>query len=241
MTVAPNPFRPVSRTPLSLLVSRQLRAAILAGELSIGTELPTEKELTEHFGVSRSTIREALRILQSQGLLSGGDSVSTARPRVSAEQTPTSASEALENAVRLGTLPLDDLIELRLLLEGSAVTHPQLDTSRLDEARSALEVMRTPDVDVTTFHREDVRFHISLAGSGGNTVFPLVMSVLRDAIAGHLLGALSAMDDPAPVLRRLADEHAAILDAVDAGDGERAAALIKAHVWDFYVNEVPDG
>jgi DNA-binding FadR family transcriptional regulator len=241
MTAAPSPFQPVARTPLSLLISRQLRAAILSGDLSIGTELPTERELTEQFRVSRSTIREALRILQSQGLLSGGDTVSTARPRVSAEQTSASASEALENAVRLGELPLNDLIEFRLLLEGSAVTHPQLDTARLDEARDALAVMRTPGIDVTAFHREDVRFHICLAASGGNTVFPLVMSVLRDSIASYLLGALSALDDPAPVLRRLADEHAAILDAVDAGHGERAAALIRAHIWDFYVNEVPDG
>ena len=235
-----NLFRPVSRIPLSLLVSRQLREAIVSGDLSIGTELPTEKELTEHFRVSRSTIREALRILQSQGLLSGGDTVSTARPRVSAEQTSTSASEALENAVRMGQIPLEDLIELRLLLEGSAVTHPHIDTGRLAEARDALAVMRTPGVDAATFHAQDVRFHISLAGSGGNTAFVLVMSVLRDAIAGHLLGALAAMDDPAPVLRQLADEHTAILDAVDAGDGERAATLIKAHIWDFYVTKLPD-
>jgi DNA-binding FadR family transcriptional regulator len=241
VSVAPNSFQPVSRTPLSLLVSRQLRTAILSGQLSVGTELPTEKELTEHFGVSRSTIREALRILQSQGLLSGGDTVSTARPRVSAELTSASASEALENAVRMGTLPLGDLIEFRLLLEGSAVTHPQLDASRLDDARDALAIMRTPGIDVASFHEQDVRFHICLAGSGGNSVFPLVMSVLRDAIASHLLGALSMMDDPVPVLGRLADEHAAILAAVDAGDGERAAALIRAHIWDFYVNEVPDG
>src|ERR1700704_4579204 len=112
MSEALDVFRPVSRTPLSLLVSRQLREAIVSGELSIGTELPTERELTEHFGVSRPTIREALRILQSQGRRSGGDPVSTARPRVSAEQTWTSASEALENAVRMGQIPLRHLVEL---------------------------------------------------------------------------------------------------------------------------------
>jgi DNA-binding GntR family transcriptional regulator len=49
------------------------------------------------------------------------------------------------------------------------------------------------------------------------------------------------MADPSPILHRLAAEHAAILAAVDAGDGELAAGLVKAHIWDFYVNEVPDG
>lgn len=53
-------FRPVARTPLSLLVSRQLREAIISGELSDGAQLPTEQELTEHFRVSRSTVREAV-------------------------------------------------------------------------------------------------------------------------------------------------------------------------------------
>jgi DNA-binding FadR family transcriptional regulator len=222
-------------------VSRQLRAAIVSGELPIGEELPTEKALTEQFGVSRSTIREALRVLQSQGLLSGGDTVSTARPRVSAEHASTSAAEALENAVHMGQIPLDDLIELRLLLEGTAVSHPHLDPSRLDDARDALAIMQAPDIDVRAFHEQDVRFHICLAGAGGNTAFPLVMTVLRDAITHHLLGALSAMADPSPILHRLAAEHAAILAAVDAGDGELAAGLVKAHIWDFYVNEVPDG
>ena len=75
-------FRPIRRTPLSLLVSRQIRDAIVSGELMLGSQLPTEQELTAQFDVSRSTVREAVRILQAQGLLSGGDTVSTSRPRV---------------------------------------------------------------------------------------------------------------------------------------------------------------
>ena len=211
----------------------------MSGELPVGDELPTEKQLTEHFAVSRSTIREAVRILQAQGLLSGGDTVSTARPRVSIEQTFTRAGDALENAVRLGQVPLGDLIELRLLLEGGAVTHDALVAERIVEARDALEVMRDPEVTIDAFHEADVRFHICLAGSGGNLAFPLVMTVLRDAIAEHLLGALEAMEDPRPTLARLAAEHAAILDAVEAGEGERARSLLRSHIWDFYANELP--
>ncbi len=212
----------------------------MSGELSVGTEMPTEKELTEHFQVSRSTIREALRILQAQGLLSGGDSVSTARPRVSAELTSSSASLALENAVRLAQIPLDDLIELRLLLEGEAVSAEFHDRSALDDARAALGVMRSPDIDAETFHDADVRFHICLAGASGNTAFSLVMTVLRDAIGGHLLGALAALDDPAPVLAALADEHAAILDAIDRHEPERAAELVRSHIWNFYAQELAE-
>jgi GntR family transcriptional repressor for pyruvate dehydrogenase complex len=178
MSIDGTVFRAVSRAPLSLLVSDQIRDSILAGSLAIGTELPSEKELAEQFDVSRSTIREAVRILQAKGLLSGGDTVSTARPRVSDALASTSASEALENAVRLGRIPLADLVELRQVVEGAAVSAVSKD--RLDDARAALEIMRTPGVDVVTFHDADVRFHICLAGAGGNTAFVLVMTALRE-------------------------------------------------------------
>jgi GntR family transcriptional repressor for pyruvate dehydrogenase complex len=231
-------FSPVGRSPLSLLVARQLREAILSGRLTVGTEVPTEKELTEQFAVSRSTVREALRILQAQGLLSGGDSVSTARPRVSAEGISTCASEALENAIRLQSIPLADLMELRLLLEGAALTAGVCDPASLEDARAALEVLRTPDIDITEFYEADVRFHICLAGTGGNAVFRLVMTAVRDAMGDYLLKALAALDDPAPVLAKLVDEHTSILAAIEAGRHPEAAKLVRAHIWDFYAGEM---
>ena len=232
-------FRPVSRRPLSLLVSRQLRDAIVSGELSVGTLLPTESDLCERFGVSRSTIREALRILQALGLLSGGDTVSTARPRVSAEHTLSAASEVLESAIRLRQIPLGDLVELRLVLEGAALESPVVATERVAEARAALEVMRRPGVDVVTFHEADVRFHTSLAGAGGNTAFSLVMGVLREAIGGYLVEALTALADPGPTLHRLGEEHAAILQAIDDGDGVLAGERVREHIWGFYSHDIP--
>ena len=227
-------FRPVTRTPLSLLVSRQIRDAIVSGELVVGSELPSEKELTQRFAVSRSTIREALRILQAQGLLSGGDTVSTSRPRVSGELSLGAASEALENVLRLGQVPLPDLIELRLLLEAAALETVPRDAPGLEDAHRELELMRRPGIDVSVFHDADVRFHITLAAAGGNSAVPLVMNVLRHAIASHLLETLDALPDPARTLARLTGEHAAILAAVEAGDGARARRLLRSHVEDFY-------
>jgi DNA-binding FadR family transcriptional regulator len=229
-------FRAVSRAPLSLLVSGQVRDSILSGALAIGTELPSEKELSEQFGVSRSTIREAVRILQAKGLLSGGDTVSTARPRVSGELASTSASEALQSALQLGQIPLGDLIELRQVIEGAAVATAK--PERLEDARAALAIMQTPGIGIDAFHDADVHFHICLAGAGGNTAFALMMTALRDAIAGHLRSALAVIDDPVPVLTRLAAEHAEILAAVDRGEPDQATALIRAHIWDFYASEL---
>ncbi len=229
-------FAPVERAPLSLLVSRQLREAIVSGDLALGTPLPTEKELTEQFAVSRTTIREALRILQAEGLLSGGDTVSTKRPTVSSEHTVSSAARALENVLRLGEVPLPDLIDLRLLLEGAALEDAaaQPDPEALADAREALAVMSVPGIDVDAFHAADVSFHIALVGAAGNRAHHLVLGVLRDALAGHLLAALSEMEHPEPVLARLIDEHTAILAAVEDGDGASARDLVCAHVRGFY-------
>jgi GntR family transcriptional repressor for pyruvate dehydrogenase complex len=238
MTDVKQTFRPVTRAPLSLLVSQQLREAIVSGDLTDGTELGSEKELSEQFGVSRSTVREALRVLQAQGFLSGGDSVSTSRPRVSVENSFASASGALESAMRLRQISLGDLIQLRLLLEGEAVRNVDAGAGGLSVAREALDEMRTAEADIEVFHDADVRFHIALAGCSGNAAFSLVMTALRDTIAGHLLGALEAQQDPKRTLGRLADEHEAIIDALDAGDPGRAQALLHAHIWAFYANEV---
>ncbi|HTJ84249.1 MAG TPA: FCD domain-containing protein [Polyangiaceae bacterium] len=224
------------RVPLSVLVSRKLRQAIVSGKVTTGTELPSEKELTRDLGVGRSTVREALRILQAQGLLSGGDTVSTKRPRVSTKEALNlAAAQAMENVVRLASVPLDDLVELRVVLEGAAVVGAAKSRrSRIPAARDALEAMRTVGEDVDAFRAADLRFHRALADASGNAAFPLVMGVLRSAIGAHLGEALHREAEPRRVMAKLVREHEAILDAVESGDGDRAEELVARHVRAFY-------
>lgn len=223
------------RAPLSISVARRIRAAIVAGELGMGTELPSEKELAKELKVGRSTVREALRILQAQGLLSGGDTVSTTRPRVSNELTLATAASTMENALRLNAMPLRDLVELRVVVEGAAATAAAaLAPSDLTDARDAVSVMKRRGIDVEEFRRQDLRFHRALAGASQNVAFALVMDVLRSAISGHLGEALHREERPAATIARLAQEHERILDAVASGRGERARELVTAHIQTFY-------
>jgi DNA-binding FadR family transcriptional regulator len=224
------------RAPLSVLASRKLREAIVSGRISVGSELPSEKDLMQELGVGRSTVREALRILQAQGLLSGGDTVSTQRPRVSAEQTLGSAAQAMENVLRLGQVPLGDLVELRLVIEGAAMERAAQANVEvaLDEARAALATMRTADLDIPTFRDADLRFHRSLVAAAGNVAFPLVMGVLRDAVASHLGEALLGVKDVKRTMAALTREHEAIFTAVVRGRSKRARELVTAHIRDFY-------
>ena len=226
-------FTPVARVPLSLEVAQRLRAAILDGTVESDEELPTEAELAKTFGVGRSTIREALRVLQSQGLVSGADSISTTRPRVTIHTTTDTAGTALHTAIQVGALPLQDLVELRVLLEADVMRSV---TKVPEGARDLLDHMRNAAAvgDIEAFHIADVEFHTMLAKAGGNRAIGLVIDVLRSAIAGYLRDALAMLSEPTTVLNRLCDEHEAIATALSTGDHDLAAAAVVAHIENFY-------
>jgi DNA-binding FadR family transcriptional regulator len=229
-------FREVIRKPVYLQVAEQLREAILEGDLPAGEPLPTERELSVQFGVSRPTVREALRVLQAEGLVAGGGPTSPMRPGVPAEVSSESMRAALTHLVRLRRVPLADLVELRCALEASALARAARAPlpEPLAEARRVLGEMRRDGLDVAAFHEADVRFHVALVAASGNQATHAIMAALRESIAEHLVAALEACPDPREVIRRLAAEHEAILAAVEAGDGEEAAARVRAHITGFY-------
>jgi DNA-binding FadR family transcriptional regulator len=226
-------FNEIVRSPVYLQVAEQLREAILNGDLEAGEPLPTERALSESFGASRASVREALRVLQAQGLITGGGAPA---PSVVATDARGPAREALLTLVRLNRVELGDLVELRCVLESAALRRAAQDPdpARLREARQALEDMRVPKVTIETFDEADVRFHVALVRASGNEAMHLVMLALRDAVARHLLAALRTRGDVRRVLRRLIAEHTEILEAVEAGDGDRAASLVEDHIRRFY-------
>jgi DNA-binding FadR family transcriptional regulator len=238
-------FTPVVREPVYQQVADQIAEAILAGELEAGQPLPTERDLSEQFGVSRATVREALRALQAQGLaVSSG---SRTRPLL---VTPAAGAtgplrEALTNLVRLQHVELADLIDVRCALESAALERAAqaADGDALDDARAALAEMRRPDISVEDFDEADVRFHLALMAASGNRAMHLVMLALRDAMTRHLHATLVMLPRPREALGELADQHAGILDAVEAGDGARARTLVQRHIVEFYrrfvVRDVP--
>jgi len=241
-------FRAVTRNPAYEQVASQLREAILDGALKPGDELPAERELCAQFGVSRTTVREALRALQAQGLaVQAGATAPLRVPQPDALSTGP-LRDSLVHLMKLGRVPLGDLVELRGALEAAAVaaaattlgTAPLTDPARqraaahVAEARRALEEMRAVDGDPRAFEQADVRFHLALVAASGNEALQLVMLAVRDSVSAHLLDALAR--DPAPrrTVDRLARQHEAILAAVEAGDARDAELLLRDHVIGFY-------
>jgi DNA-binding FadR family transcriptional regulator len=226
-------FIEVTRSPVYLQVANQLRGAIVAGELAAGEELPTERDLSKTFGASRASVREALRVLEAQGLITTGGAPARA---VVATELAGHAREALSTLLELNRVGLDDLVELRCVLESAAIRQAAArpDSEALGEAQQALDDQRRCDVDLEAFDAADLRFHIALVRASGNEAMHLVMLALRDAAVRYLLVALRAQRDPRRVLRRLVSEHEAILSAARGGDGQQAATLAESHIRRFY-------
>ena len=230
------------RRPLSVVVADQLRDAILSGELADGSPLPAEKELSGRLGVGRSTIREALRILQAKGLISVGRDAGG--PTVSAAGALPGAASAFENVVALQKIPLADLVQLRLVIEEAALRaaavpneSPARDRA-IARAADALEAMDAAGDDAESFLRADVEFHSALIDASGNVAFSLVMDVLRYASAAHLRGTLADEGNLPAMLVRLRAEHEAILYAVRRGHTNVAARAVHDHISGFYARHL---
>jgi DNA-binding FadR family transcriptional regulator len=218
--------------PVYLQVAEQLREAILAGRFAPGEPLPTERELTREFGVSRTSVREALRALEAQGFVAPGPA--TARTVVGPGLSDA-LREAVGNLLRLQQIPLADLVDFRVTIETAAVARAAAlrPAAALEEAAEAHESMCAGDLGAEAFEAADVRFHVALARASGNEALHLVMLAVRDAIGRYLLDRMRRRRDLAAGLAQLCREHAAVLDAVRAGDGEAAAARVRSHIEGF--------
>jgi DNA-binding FadR family transcriptional regulator len=207
-----------------------IERAIYDGRLECGDKLPPERELGRRFGASRVAVREALRALEHRGLLevrqgsAGGHFVRAVDASV--------VSRDFTTLLRLGRLTTDQLTEARLILEpdvarlaAERATDLQIKSLRaaLDERFAVVAGGRNP--------RElDLDFHRRLAVMSRNPIHAVTIHALidveADMVAPH---GLYAEADRAEVERA----HTALLEAVEARDGDRARAVMQAHIADM--------
>jgi len=225
-------FEPVSRTTAYEHVAERIRSAILDKSLSSDTRLPPERELATQFGVSRTTVREALRHLQAQGLLSAKGRTSPMLP--DPEAALTRFREALGTVVQLRSISLKELLELRLAIETAALLRAAEAPveQHLAEARAALDVMEQPRVTQDAFYEADVAFHAALVAASGNEALRLVMLAVKDSIRMHLRSAMRGRS-LATVGPQVNEEHRKLLQAVEKGQAKIVSSLLKKHL-EFY-------
>jgi DNA-binding GntR family transcriptional regulator len=198
-----------SHSPLTRKVVDALRERIRGGELGAGERL-VEGRLSEELGVSRMPVREALRQLAAEGLV-------TIEPRRGATVTRFSEEQVRE------------LVEVRATLEGlnAKLAAKRHDPAKIAELESILSegVRAVQTADPITLMRLNERFHEALANIAANSVLRDIMRSLRDRTALLFVPINEGRG------KQNWDEHAAILRAVIDGDAELAALLATRHVF----------
>lgn len=218
----------VDRPPAYQTLADDLRYKITSGQLRPGDRLPTEPELCARSGVSRSTVREALRLLASQHLIittrgvTGGSFVS----HPSADQLADSFSTGARLLLNTAQVPASELFEVREIMEVPAVELAAVRRTGHDLA--ALEAtMFDPLADsLETMLAAQRAFHTAIAAATHNSLYELVARPLYNLSNDHELSETA----PPGFWPQVDADHREILRCVAAGDIPGAAAATRAHL-----------
>lgn len=216
------------------LVVAELRRRILDGELVDGDELPRQEDLLKEFGVSKPSMREALRILESEGLLS----VRRGKVGGAVVHRPGEANAAyvLGTVLRTMGAPVDDVSMALNLLEPQCVA---LCASRPDRADAVIPALREVQEraaacidDVREFTIASRMFHEEVVRLCGSPTLTLVVGALESVWSAHAdaWAEIHADEDDFPDLeyrQQGLEDHGVLLDLIEAGDV--AAAMSEAH------------
>ena len=208
------------------VIAETLRGQIARGELSAGDGLPGEAELMGRFGVSRPTLREALRVLEAQSLITvargarGGARVQVPDGRLAAEHV------ALLLQVQGATLA--DVYEARLFIEPGAARLAAERAPR--QAANALRVLIAAEEqaveDPDEFSRAAIAFQERLVEVSGNRTLALVIRLLHDLVEMQRRAGVARnvrYRERAAVRRRVLAAHRTLADLIASGQGARAA------------------
>lgn len=214
-------LRPFARPALYEVIAERLLSHVVQTELSPGDKLPGERELARRLGVSRTTVRQAIVALQTQGILEvrhgGGTFLRHLDPHSRAVSQVVSRRRRLPQVLearRVLEVPIAELAARRRTDED------------LEHIERALERMRSEIAAGEIGVRGDGEFHAAVTAAAHNPVLAEQMAHLAEAIAETRSESLSQPGRPP---RSLAD-HEAISVAVRAGDPEAAGAAMRAHI-----------
>ena len=211
-------------------VASVLRKMFICGEIPEGTMLPPEAELMSRFGVSRPTLREALRILESQSLIEiqrgvrGGARVT--RP------TRQTLADYAGLILQYDGITLRDVYDARAILETPMVR--QLAEKRDPAAIAELEAIVAREGSQPTGEQgfaNQTEFHAAIVRLSGNHTIQMVCGMLH-----HIIEKANRSMQPTEgaradrALRRSAKTHALVLDMIKAGDADNAAQLWNKHL-----------
>lgn len=206
---------------------------ILSGTFPVGARLPPERELAKRLGVSRGAVREAIRVLQAQGILESRPGP-TRGTRIIAGQT-----EALGRLFRLHlaltSTSAADLTDTRVALERSTamLAARHWDEEAINRLGIVMDRMDR-ETNLDTFNSLDTDFHVEIAITAHNPFIGNLTAAIREALRAPIRDASMAMTDWQELRVTLCRQHRAVFQAIERRDGESAATLMEEHIRTAY-------
>jgi len=218
-------FMPVKQNRIAVEIVSQLKAAILAGRFKTGERLPTERELTDQFKVSRVVVREAVRELEIKGLVkilqgpTGGAYVT--------DLSPDHLNNAFLDLFLYNRVSVAELIQARLLIECEVarIAAARVATESARRLQDALDAEQDDLASHAEFVSNRLEFHYLLAEMSGNRLLQAISSALF-----RLTGDVILEVKPVRKVIHRPEEHTEILRAILTHDSDAAARAMQRHL-----------
>jgi len=221
-------FQPIKPKKVSTQIAEQIRTSILAGEFAPGDKLPPERELAEMFGVSRPSVREALNVLASSGLVMSYQGGGT----VVKSLVDSSSANPLSELIRLQKDRALDVIEVRKCMESwtswyAAERALPDDIRRMEDIIAGMKqnlILKQPSEDL------DANLHIIIARATHNVVWLHLMQNLFDAMKEFQQSVWRAVYLTIEDHQLLFEHHNTIVQAIKAKDPQAARDAMVNHL-----------
>jgi DNA-binding FadR family transcriptional regulator len=214
---------PIERPNTYELLAQRLLDLIASGEIAGGAPLPSERELVERYGVGRSSVREALRSLESKGLIH-----QRGKGRFVAAEPQAPLNTSLQLLLELQEVDRNELFEVREVLEGETAAFAAERRSEEDirAIGETVETMAASLDSAESYIDADLQFHIAIARASRNRIALLMMHAIRDVLRRWLLTLYSIPGGPQASVAH----HRAILEAIVAQDADLARERMREHL-----------
>jgi len=219
-----NPYSPIPRANLTEEIIKRILNVITELGMKPGDKLPTERELVTRFAVGRSSIREAIKILNAIGVVRivPGAGMFVGNGNLSLLAKPLSLSFLMGGR---GTV---ELIEARRLLEMelAGLAAERASAEEVAAMKEALSEIRSHQEEVERYTEADIRFHLAVARGAHNEVLFDLLETLQHIIRNWIFKNIQEFEGLPSSLH----EHVPIFDAIRAHDSMGARAAMKEHL-----------
>ena len=227
------------------IVLQRIEGDLIAGRLLPGDHLPAERALAADLGVGRSSVREALRVLEVLGLIRTQTGSGPQSGAIIVARPSGGMSALMRLQVAAQGFITSDVVKTRLVLESAVVTElatsPSADLTRATEILDAMDSQTAAGALTETALTEaeflalDAAFHLALAEASGNEVIASMMAGLRHSIESYVVAGSANLPSWETTSARLRAEHREIVAAITAGDPALASTRVHDHIEAYYV------